>query len=97
MGFSFSSLAVKAGSREAVLAVLGLHGTGVREEIPESDLTGAYLPSGWYLVVANNGDSAVVDNATLKRLSGTAEVVTCFVEEHVMCSAASMWVGGEQV
>jgi tRNA(Arg) A34 adenosine deaminase TadA len=97
MGFSFTSLAVKDGTRDAVLAGLGLCGANTHEEIPESDITGATLPSGWYLVTANRGYPAFAEDATLKRLSQTAEVVTCFVEEHVMCSAASMWSDGRQV
>ena len=97
MGFSFSSLAVRGGTRESVLAILGLRGTNVHEEIPESDITGAALPSGWYLVTANRGHPAFMDDPTLKRLSQTTEVVTCFVEEHVMCSAASLWADGRQV
>ncbi len=97
MGFSFSSLAIKGGTREVVLGILGLRGTGAHEEIPESEVTGASLPSGWYLVTANRGYPALMEDAMLKRLSATAEVVTCFVEEHVMCSAASLWADGQQV
>jgi hypothetical protein len=98
MGFSFTSVAVKGGTRDAVLATMGLRGTGTFEEIPESDITGASLPSGWYLVTANRGlFPTFAEDPTLKRLSQTAEVVTCFVEEHVMCSVASLWVDGRQV
>jgi hypothetical protein len=80
-----------------VLATLELRGTNTYEQIPESDLTGASLPSGWYLVTANNGFPTFAEDTTLRRLSQTAEVVTCFVEEHVMCSAASLWADGRQV
>ncbi len=52
MGFSLTSLAVRGGARDAVLAALGLRGTNTHEESPESDITGASLPSGWYLVLA---------------------------------------------
>jgi hypothetical protein len=97
MGFSFTSVAVKGGTRDAVLATMGLRGTNTFEEIPESDITGASLPSGWYLVTANRGFPTFAEDATLKRLSQTAEVVTCFVEEHVMCSAAEFWADGRQV
>jgi|SRR5580765_2563730 len=97
MGFSFTSLAVRGGTRDTVLATLGLRGTDTYEEIPESDIAGAALPSGWYLVTANRVYPTFAEDATLKRLSQTAEVVTCFVEEHVMCSAASLWADGLQV
>jgi hypothetical protein len=97
MGVSFTSVAVKGATRDAVLAIMGLRGTNMFEEIAESDITGASLPSGWYLVTANRGFPTFAEDATLKRLSQTAEVVTCFVEEHVMCSAASLWTGGQQI
>jgi len=97
MGFSFTSLAVKGVARDAALPILGLRGTNTQEEIPESPITGAALPSGWYLVTANRDYPAFAEDAILKRLSQTAQVVTCFVEEHVMCSAASLWADGRQV
>src|SRR5437867_3174852 len=97
MGASVSWLAVRGGTREAVLAALGLRGTGSFEEIPESALTGAALPSGWYIVVSNREYPAFMEDKTLARLSSTAEVVTCFVEEHVMCSFASQWRGSRML
>ena len=97
LGFSFTSVAVQGGTRDSVLATMGLRGTDTFEEIPESDITGAALPSGWYLVTTNRGYATFAEDATLKRLSETAYVVTCFVAEHVMCSAASFWAGGRQV
>jgi len=97
MGFSFTSVAVRGGTRDIVLATMGLRGTNAYEEIPESEITGVPLPSSWYLVTANRGHTTFAEGGTLKRLSQTAEVVTCFVEEHVMCSAASLWADGRQV
>jgi hypothetical protein len=97
MGFSFTSVAVRGSNRDAVLAALGLRGTQTHEEIPESDITGASLPSGWYLVTANREYPTFAENPTLKQLSHKTEVVTCFVEEHVMCSAASLWAEGQEV
>jgi hypothetical protein len=44
------------------------------------------------MVVANRGEyPAFMEDKTLTRISASAEVVTCFVEEHVMCSHASQW------
>src|SRR5437879_664559 len=96
MGFSFSSLAVRGGTRESVLGTLGLRGTGAFEQIPESDITGAALPSGWYLVISNRGHPAFMEGQTLEKLSATGEVLTWFIEEHVMCSSASAWAGGRE-
>jgi hypothetical protein len=47
MGFSISWAAVKGGTPKAVLDALVLRGTGIREEVQESDITGAELPGGW--------------------------------------------------
>lgn len=91
MGFSLEWLAVKNGTRDSVLATLGLRGTEQREEIPESDLTGTSLPGGWYMIVSNHGSPALVEKKMLARASAEAEVVYCFVEEHCTCSSAQGW------
>jgi hypothetical protein len=97
MGFSLEWIAVKGGTRDAVLSRLALRGTGRWEDIPESDLTGASLPAGWYLVVSDHGNPALMDDKTLASVSASSEVVACFVEEHVMCSCAQGWREGRRV
>jgi hypothetical protein len=97
MGFSLEWLAVKNGKRDSVLASLGLRGTGRREEIPESDLTGTSLPGGWYMIVSNHGSPALMEKKMLARASAEAEVVCCFVEEHCMCSSAQGWRDGSEI
>ena len=97
MGFSLSWAAVKDGMPQAVQEVLALHSTGAREEIPESDVTGAELPGGWYLIVSNHDGLQLTKDAVLRRLSQVGEVVMCLVEEHVMCSFAAGWREGRSV
>lgn len=97
MGFSLEWMAVKGGTRESVLDALGLRGTGEREEIPEAELTGAALPAGWYLLVANHSRLPLMDSKVLAGVSVDAEVVSCFVEEHVMCSCVQGWQRGREV
>jgi hypothetical protein len=98
MGYSLSWLAVKGLPAEAVLNKLGLRPTGEREEIPESELTGVVMPTGWYLIVDNRRTSnAGVPDDVLQDLSASGgEMVTCFVEEHVMVSIATGWSGGKK-
>jgi hypothetical protein len=96
MGFSLSWLAVRGKDPRVLLQQLGLRGTGELEEIPESEIVGAQLPGGWYVVV-NDHDVRFVDDAVLERISVGCEAVTCFVEEHVMCSAATRWNDGKEV
>jgi len=98
MGFSLSWLAIKGASRETALASLGLRGTGAFEELPESQLTGVLLPTGWYMVVSNRGEyPAFMEDKTLARVSASTQLVTCFVEEHVMCSHAAEWREGREI
>ncbi len=97
MGFSMSWAAVRGGTPQAVHGALALRGTGKREEIPESDITGAELPGGWYMVASNRDGLRLTEDAALGRLSRVGEVVMCFVEEHVMCSFAACWRDGQLI
>ena len=97
MGYSQSSLAVIRKSPDAVLTTLCLRGTGQREEFPESPFVAASLPSGWFLVVADGAEHAIIGDDTLRQLSADCEVVTCTVEEHVMVSEATGWRDGQRV
>lgn len=96
MGFSLSWLAIRGKPPVRLFDELGIRGTGVFEEIFESPLTGATLPGGWYLLISDHGPDLLNDHF-LKRLSSGCDVVSCFVEEHVMCSAASGWKDGREV
>ncbi|WP_150107204.1 hypothetical protein [Pedosphaera parvula] len=59
-----------------------------------SSYHGGLLPSGWFLVI--HGRHEFTD-AEVKQLSQAAEVVACFVEEHVMVSKAACWKNGQEV
>jgi hypothetical protein len=94
MGYSLSWLAVKGKSPQAVRDELGYHPTGAREVIPEADLSAVEMPNGWYLIVSNQSEQVCPD-AVLQRLSSEGgELITCFVEEHVMVSEATGWKDG---
>jgi hypothetical protein len=97
MGYSLSWLAVKGKPAEAVCDELGFRKTGEREQIPESDLSGAELPGGWFLIVSNRTEK-VASDAILQCLSSSgSELVTCFIEEHVMVSVATGWREGRRI
>jgi hypothetical protein len=97
VGFSVSWLAVRGKEQRAVLSELGLTQTTARESIPESDVVGCVLPSGWYLVLYNDVNVPGLEEASLERISRTAEVITCEVEEHAMVSIASGWEDGRRL
>jgi hypothetical protein len=94
MGYSLSWAALKGGNLQSACAALGLRATGKREEIAESKIAGAALPSGWYVIVFNRTE---IKDKTLEKLSQAGEVVGCFVEDHVMFSSASAWKNGRRV
>jgi len=97
MGFSLSWLAIRGKEQRAVLSELNLTQTAERESIPESDIVGCVLPSGWYLVLYNDVNVPSLGKASLERISRSAEVITCEVEEHAMVSAASGWQDGRRL
>jgi hypothetical protein len=94
MGFALHWAALKGGNLESICSVFKLRPTGRREEIPESDIVGAELPTGWCLVLLNR---QTIKDELLQEFSISGEVVSCFVEDHVMFSYASGWKGGNHV
>jgi len=76
-----------------VWSAMELRPTGKREEIPESNIVCAYLPSGWFLVLFNRKE---VEDDILEKLSKCGELVYCFVEDHVMYTTASGWTNGRR-
>ena len=61
--------------------------TGGREEEPESNIDAAEVPGGWYLILFNRRE--IDDLLLAARLSAKSEVVSCFVEYHVMYSSGA--------
>jgi hypothetical protein len=87
--------AVSGKKPEAVRAELGVHSTGQTVSFPAPHIAGAALPSGWYLVQRNRYECR--DDSVLRRLSIGCEVVSLFVEEHVMVSRLSGWKDGRRL
>jgi hypothetical protein len=77
-----------------VCSALGRRATGKREELPESKVTGAALPAGWYTILSNRTE---IKDKTLEKLSRAGEVVSCFLEDHIMFSSASARKNGRQL
>jgi hypothetical protein len=94
MGWALSWAALKGGNLRTVCTALSLHATGKREEVAESKVVGAALPTEWYVV---QFDRSEMEDRELARLSRFGEVVCCFVEDHVMVSWASGWRQGNKV
>ncbi|WP_372898865.1 hypothetical protein [Stieleria sp.] len=94
MGYSTSWIAVTLPQAEA-RSRFSVRPTGRRSEFAEFTLSDAVLPNGWYLIVANRCDWAALQD--LHRLSTGGELVTAYVEEHVMVSGSSQWRDGGTV
>ncbi len=94
MGYSLSWAALRGGNLQTVCTALGLRATGKREELAESKIVGAQLPRGWYVVLFNRRE---MEDRVLAHLSRSGEIVSCFVEDHVMVSWASGWREGNKV
>ena len=93
MGYSISWVAVRGSDEDAINSALGIRATEEREDIPESSCTAAQLPNGWHIVFFNEGCDAV-ERYAKRLLSAAPEAVTCYVEEHVMCSGVAGWTAG---
>jgi hypothetical protein len=96
MGYAASWIAVSGKEPQQVLRELGLSPTGEAEEVPDSPVVGAFLPTGWFLIFCNRGPLAFSDEP-LPALSAECKVVYCAVEEHVMFSAAACYVNGKRM
>ncbi|WP_152971555.1 hypothetical protein [Xanthomonas arboricola] len=95
MGFAISWLAVSGKAPQQVLQELQLHRTGETEEFPESPVSSAQLPTGWFLVFANRFASPLVADGSLQQLSSGCTVISCQVEEHMMFSSATCYSNGK--
>ena len=97
VGLSISWLAVKGKERATVLRELGLAPTGDRDELPaESPIAAAFLDGGWYVIILDRLDHALVRDEVLRRLSLGCAVVAAGAEEHVGFSFAAEWRDGER-
>ena len=94
MGFSISWIAISGHSKASVLSSLSLVDTGEPDEANESPISGGELPGGWYLMFFNDIVHPFTRKPQLTKISAGGSVLVCQVEEHVMASAAFMYVNG---
>jgi hypothetical protein len=96
MGFSLSWIAVKDISVEKLFETIGVEKTGEFSECPEEELCYLDRMNGWRLIIANHDCLMESKVAWLTELSSDREVISVFVEEHVMYSAACCWRNGKR-
>jgi len=95
MGYCLTWFAVKGKSPEVVRAELGVRCTGEHVSYPAPRIAGADLPNGWYLVQCSGYECQ--EDGVYTRLSAGCEVISLFVEEHVMVSRVSRWKDGKRL
>ena len=95
MGHALSWIAVSGKSADALRAELELLPTGRRVPTISAPLVGAELRA--HVLLLANDDERFVDDQLLARVSAGAELVSCFVDEHVMVSRASGWKDGARL
>jgi len=96
MGFSISWLAIRGKSKADVLRELRLCDTAEVDRVNESPVSGAELPTGWYVLFLNDVLHPYIELPALQRLSEGCEVVGAQVEEHVMVSASFSYRNGKR-
>jgi hypothetical protein len=95
MGFRVQLIAVSGKELAEVHRDYGVVPTGRYEDVPDSPVLGARLPSGAYLLFIN--DEIEPDDRIYARLSRGATLVACYANETVMSSYACGWAdGGER-
>jgi hypothetical protein len=94
MGYSISWIAVRRKQKSDFLAHLHLRDSGGSDEANESPVSGAALPTGWYVIFLNDLTHPFVTPAALQKLSEGCVVIGCHVEEHVMFSACFHYADG---
>jgi hypothetical protein len=97
VGFRVQLIAVSGKQPAAVQRDYGVVPTGQREEIAESPVVGAPLPSGAYLLYINDPDRIVPDHKVFTRLSNGSSLVACYANETVMSSYACGWSNGAEL
>lgn len=96
MGFAATWCAVREQHAEEVLEDLGLKATETKEESPRSLVAAAKLDTGWRVIWYNAYECPFLGSENLARISRSADVVVCRIEEHVMASSAEGWFAGQR-
>lgn len=94
MGYRVLLIAIEGKEPAVIHEEYSVAPTDQYEEIPESPVTGAVLPSGAYLLYIN--DRIVPDDRVLSRLSKGARLTACYANETVMNSLAGAWEDGTE-
>jgi hypothetical protein len=97
MGYAVSFLGFRGMEAEKIHKALRLKLAPGSAGFLKAPITAAALPNGWYVVFFNGKEFRDFKKATLAEIANEGELCYGFIEERVMCSAISSWVGGREV
>ena len=96
MGFSISWLAVQTEKHDELFRLAEVCPTDEKDVYFESNISGASLKRGWFLLVEQRYDNRLIQTELLMNVSKLGATVACSIEEHVMYSSASLWNAGNE-
>jgi hypothetical protein len=96
MGFAITWIACSESHADAVLRQLSLTATGKTEEVPDAPISQFRTKSDWRIIWVNAYGCSFLGQDQLAKLSRSADIVHCLVEEHVMASSAELWSQGRR-
>jgi len=92
MGFRVLLIAVTGTDPAIIQRDYAVEPTGKVFDFPDAPVCGAQIPNGPYVLYIN--DEITPSDSLFARLSQHGSLITCQVNETVMCSSASAWIGG---
>jgi hypothetical protein len=96
MGFRVLLIAVRDKSPATIHKEFGVSPTQEFEEIAESPVVGVSLSNNSYLLYINDEDLIVPKDGIFSRLSESARLLACYVNETCMESLATYWEKGNR-
>lgn len=97
MGSAYAWLAIKDASADEACEMLGLVRCGGAFDSPETEISGAAMPTGWYLIAVGSVMFDFFMDFSLEELSESHDVMNFDVEEHFMYFKLTYWRGGKNL
>lgn len=88
-------VALRGASPDEATELLELKRTGESQDTPVGEVSGASLPSGWYVAVFEGSETPKAGR--LRQLSASFDVVAFDVQEDAKISSACQWSKGKEL
>ena len=94
MGFNLAWVAVRGKAEPQVYSELALVPTDEKIPVPDADIAGVVLPSGWQVLVFKDPLAEEAHDPVPAALSTNAEVITCLIAEVSSVSVITGYANG---